>query len=95
MNNKLSAYLGFAIKSKSVIFGLDNLSETTRKVALVLCDNTLSDNSYVKLVKLCEYRKWKMYQLTDCTIEQLIGRSTKVLGILDNNLSKAIIDNIN
>ena len=90
-NSKLKSYLGFSIKSNKIIFGIDNLESTKKNVRLVICCNTLADNSFKKLCNLCYRRDWKLVQLTNSTISELIQRENcRILGILDSNLANAI-----
>ena len=77
-NSKLKSYLGFSIKSNKIIFGIDNLESTKKNVRLVICCNTLADNSFKKLCNLC-YRR-ELIQRENC----------RILGILDSNLANAI-----
>lgn len=95
MNNKLKAYLGFAIKSNGIVFGFDNLCETKKKIVLVVTDSTINPKVHAKLQALCDFKKWKIIQINSNTLFELLGRNCKVVGITDNNLAKAIMDNIN
>ena len=91
MNNKLETYLGFAVKSNKVVFGFDNLCETRKKVKLVVCSPSVNDKVKQKLILLCKHKKWQMVETLDL-LENLIHRDNcKVVGIIDENLSSAIM----
>ena len=90
-NSKLKSYLGFSIKSNKVIFGIDNLEATKKPVQLVICCNTIAENSFKKLSFLCYRNDWTLVQTTKSTIAEMIKRENcKIIGILDSNLAKAI-----
>ena len=91
MNNKLETYLGFALKANKVVFGFDNLCETKKKVKLVVCSPSVNDKVKQKLILLCKHKKWYLIETLDL-LENLIHRDNcKVEGILDDNLSSAIM----
>ncbi|MBQ7452943.1 MAG: hypothetical protein IJS68_01600 [Clostridia bacterium] len=67
MQNKIKTYIGFAIKSGEFALGVDNILKA-RKVAIILVDEVLGENSCRKL-----YNKFdgsiirKVANLTDIT----------------------------
>ena len=93
-SSKVASYLGFAIKSGNIIFGYDNLRKYRgRSNPLVLYDNTFAPKATQKLIELCRKNSWQIY-LVDVSIEQLIHRNCKVVAITDENMARAIIQNI-
>ncbi len=92
--NKIASYLGFAIKSRNIIFGFDNLCETKKKIVTVITDNTINNKLKDKLIQLCEYRKWELLTLNDCTLSDLLNRNCKMVGVTDVHLAQAIKQNI-
>ena len=93
MNNKLFSYFGFAIKSRSIVFGYDNLAKCNKARVLVVFDNTFNNKMQSKLNRLARLNKWDIVKLDD-TLASVIGRNCKVVGILDENLANAIKQNI-
>lgn len=92
MATKIEAYLGFSIKSGSVVFGYDAILETTKRVKLVLVSPTINPKVEQKLTRLCESKKWIMAK-TNVGLGELIHRENcKVIAILDKNLANAIVD---
>ena len=85
MINKISAYVGFAMKANQIVIGTDNVL-SKRDVKIVLLNENLSENAKRKISKKC-----KVYTFTDAEFG-LISKdaSIKVIGIIDNNLSNAI-----
>ena len=92
MINKIQSYLGFAKKSRAIVFGLDNLEKFNKSVYLVLYVKQLSENSLNKLNKLVNEKNWKMGELENQTIDELLFvDNCKVIGITNDNLANAII----
>ena len=91
MTNKLETLLGFAVKSGKIVFGFDNLCETTKNVKIVVCSPSVNQKVEQKLIKLCEYKGWKLIKTIDL-VEDLIHRENcKVVGIVDKNMSAEIL----
>ena len=92
MINKIQSYLGFAKKSGSIIYGLDNLEKYRKCVYLVLYSDQLSENSYNKLKRLVNERKWRMGALKGKTLDDLLMvNNCKVVGLTNESLAKAIV----
>lgn len=84
--------MGFAVKSGKIVFGFDNLCETTKKVKVVVCSPSTNDKVKQKLKSLCDYKKWNLVE-TDEPLESLIHRDNcKVVGLLDKGMAQAILD---
>ena len=93
MTSKIQSYIGFAIRSRNIVFGYDNLVKSKSKYLLVLYDDTLSVKVQEKLVMLAQSHNWEIIKLP-YTIESIISRNCKAIGITDTNLSNAIKQNI-
>ena len=90
--SKIQSYLGFAKKSGSIVYGLDNLEKYKKCVYLVLYSDQLSENSLNKLDRLVSERKWKMGVLKKTTIDELlVVNNCKVIGLTNESLANAII----
>ena len=88
--NKIKTYIGFSIRSGQVLYGLDNIMVYKKKIPLVVVSNTISDNSLDKIKNVCEKKNLVMLQLSD-SLENITKRNNcKVLGILNEELAKAI-----
>ena len=87
---KIKSYLGFAIRSNQVIYGLDNILVCKKKIHLILVSNSISDNSLEK-VKALSIKKNYDYILLPVSLEELTKRQNlKVLAITNFELAKAI-----
>ncbi len=87
----VSAYLGFAVRSGKIIYGIDNIERTGKRVyALVLC-HTASENLSDK-AKLFAERHSVPLVVTEIPLEDLIfKRNCKAVALLDPNMAKAVV----
>ena len=91
--NKISSYLGFAQKSNNCVCGQTALKKTHKQLYLILVCKTASENLKNLAKNLASKHKCE-YIVTDVELEKLIKFSdVKILGLTDENLSKAIINN--
>ena len=89
---KISAYLGFAIKSGKIIFGYDNLFVSKKNPILVLISSDLSAKMSQKVIDYCN-NKQIAYRELDIPLGEIISRENcKVLAILDKGLTDAIMN---
>ncbi len=89
--DKVKSYLGFAIRSGKVIFGVDKLLESKKKPILVLICSTQNDKVTSKVIRFASSNNITYFKLKDLVLGDIIGRENcKVIGILDLNLALAI-----
>ncbi len=79
------------MRKGSVVYGLDSLETYRKKVFLVLCSDSLAENSLAKASAEAQRRNIAM--LIVPALEQILQRNTKVLSICDKGLSEAIKSN--
>ena len=92
MKDKLIAYLGFANKSGSIIYGVDNIEAKASKVKIVIYDDRLSDNSLNKLNNVVKRYNILVYN-SNHSIDELLGKNNcKAVGITSNDFARAIKD---
>lgn len=91
--DKIKSYIGFAIKSNSILFGWDKIKESKKLPNLVLVCSTQNDKVTEKVHRFCKNTNIKFIKLNrDITLSELVSRDNcKVIGIINNNLSVAII----
>ena len=93
--NKLKSYLGFALKSKSIIFGIDNIVKA-KQIKLVLISNKITETGKNKVLNLCEKKNLKYTIIDGMLFDEIIQNSgIKIVAITDKNLSDAIIKELN
>lgn len=86
--NKLKSYMGFCIKSNSILFGSDNIIKTKKKLDIVLFCSTASE----KHIYPIKNKGVKCVKLKNVLLSELVGReNVKVVGIKNFGLSKAIL----
>jgi len=91
--NKIISYIGFAQKSNNLIAGQTPLKRTKSKLNLILVCSTGSEN-LVNLAKNLAVKHNCEYIVTKIQLETLTNiKNIKIIGITDENLSKAIIQN--
>ena len=93
--NKFEAYIGFGIKSGSVIFGSDKIIEARKKIPLVIFDETTNVKVVNKLISLSDYKQFALVKSKILLSELTKRDNVKVLGMLDKNLASAILKNCN
>lgn len=88
--DKISTFIGFAIKSNKIVKGLDDLEKTKKRVQLVLYTTDLNENSKQKLDKLTSIKKLQTKEIDPKLLTDINIVGVKVLGITDVNLASAI-----
>lgn len=89
--NKIISYLGFAQKSNNIITGQTALKKTTKQLYLIVVCNSASDNLKDLAKNLSIKHKCELI-IFNIELKNLIKfDDIKILGLTDENLSKAII----
>lgn len=86
--NRLFTFVGFAIKSRKVIYGVDNLVTAKRKPEIILYSELLGENSRKSLVAYADKNMIERYEVN--LDEILSGKNCKALGITDRLLADAV-----
>lgn len=90
--NKIQSLIGFAIKSNSVIWGVDNLLLTKKPVRLVIMCYSNSEKNKIKLQTLAESKKITLIEFKTITLNELTHkRNVKVISLVNKELTKAIL----
>ena len=91
--NKIISYLGFAQKSNNLTTGQTALKKTKKQLFLIIVDNTASQN-LKDLAKQLSFKHNCALIISGVELNQLIPfNDIKILGLTDESLSRAIIDN--
>ena len=72
--NKIKTYIGFAIKSRKIIFGFDNIITYKKNQHLILVSSTVNDKVKNKITLFAEKNNIKVVNLLDITVEELTDR---------------------
>lgn len=90
---KIKTYLGFSVKSNQIVYGIDNLITTKKKVHLIVACKTLTDNGLNQLLKFANKNKIEVVSPIEETLSELINRNNcKIIGLTNGNLCKAILN---
>ena len=91
--NKIISYLGFARKSNNCIMGQTALKKSTKQVYLIVVDNSASENLKDMAKSIAQKHKCE-FIISKVELSNLINyEDIKIIGLTDENLSKAIINN--
>lgn len=89
--SKIKTYIGFAKRSRTVVFGVDEIIKEIKKCECILASSTLSQSSLQKLQKFAAKIKQKVYLLAENKFNHnLDNEFIKAIAITDKNLSDAI-----
>ena len=92
MNNKIESYLGFCIRSRKILFGIDNVDKQKKGVCLLLCDEELGKSSLKTLLHAQEKFGCPLLIAEKSVLGAYLHRpAVKAVAILDNNLAQAIL----
>lgn len=89
--SKISAYIGFALKSRAVVMGVDYI-RTAKGIELILADESLSPNSLKRLRRAADAAGTECVTMPVAEVFPI--SSVKALGIRNGELAKAIINTI-
>lgn len=92
--NKAKSYLGFAIKSKSIRYGVDDICKL-KKAEIIIVSSDLQSSSFNKISNYSIKKNIEILKLSIDDFQNLLdNKSVKVLAILDANLASAIKKNL-
>lgn len=92
--NKIDSYIGFAVKSRKVIFGLEMLLRARKPPFVILFDESLGANSLKNMKYYCDENKVLALKIAQNHLNEVLQRqNVKIVSILDSSLARAIINN--
>ena len=87
-SSKLSAYVGFSIKSGRVVYGYDRVT-TARGIRLVLAAETVNRTARKQLQAYCTDNNIPLHWCDEQLIELCVHRRCKCIGLTDESLAGA------
>lgn len=91
--NKIISYIGFAKKSNNLVVGQTPIKRCNKQLYLILVCNSASDN-LKNLAKNTAVKHNCEFIVTQPNLSELANlKDIKIIGLTDENLSKAIIEN--
>lgn len=86
--NKLSAYIGFSVKSGHIVYGYDRVV-TSRGVKLVLCADNVNRTAHNQLQAFCTQNNIPLHWCDQQLVELCVHRRCKCIGLTDESLATA------
>lgn len=88
--SKIVAYVGFAIKSKNIIFGTDDIIKSKR-VKIILLSESLSDSSKSKIENYAKQKNIEVKNFKAEVFNEIINnQNIKAAAITNESLADAI-----
>lgn len=96
MKDKIETYIGFCVKSRKIVTGINALEAYKKRAYCIFVCNTLSENSFNLVKKLSEKFKVPVIRVYNKTLSEVsFIDGCKVLALTDRELCKAVIENLN
>ena len=90
--DKISCYVGFAIKSGKVIWGLDMLKKSKKHPRIIIIDGAISSNSALEAEYYATKNDVDVLYLPSNSLGTMLKRNNvKLIAVTDDNLAKAIL----
>ncbi len=87
----IDSYLGFAIKSGKILYGIDSVLASKKRKHLLILSSTASDNLKKKAFLHSERLNIPMIEIPN--LEEIsYKQNCKLVAILEPNLAKAILE---
>lgn len=91
-NHKLLSYLGFCVRARHIVFGVDNIEEYRKKVHLLMVDGGTGPNSMKIMKKATETFSCPLLIVEQGNLNEWLHRpAVKAVAITDKNLASAIL----
>lgn len=92
--SKIKTYVGFAVKSRKIKFGVDDILKT-KNTKLIIVSDSLAESGMKKLEGFSERTKVDLIKLREDEFFEIIQNiSIKATAISDENLAEAIKKNL-
>ena len=92
--SKIKTYVGFAVKSRKIRFGVDDILKL-KSANLIIISESLADSGMKKIEGFAKRESIDLIKLSEDTFLEIIQNiSIKATAILDINLAEAIKKNL-
>lgn len=87
--SRVKTFLGFAIKKRAIVIGVDNITSFRGKMRMILIDEKLSERSTEKVTR---YATERMIDIFTVNMDTIMPEDStcKAIGVTDNGLADAI-----
>ena len=90
--DKYQTYINFAIRSGAIIYGLDNILQSNKKIFLIIIDKTFNEKNRAKLDTLQKEKRCDVVVQNEDTLVDVVNKvGVKVIAITNKELAKAIL----
>lgn len=94
-NNKIETYLGFCIRARKIIFGVEMIERQKKGVFLLMADGAIGKNSFKSIVQAKEKFGCPLIMTDENLLGETLHRpAVKVVAVTDENLAAAIVAEI-
>ena len=94
--SKIETYLGFCIRARKIALGADDIEKQKKSVFLLVCDESISPNSFKTIEKAREKFACPLLITPTDTLGALLHKpAVKAVAIKDKNLALAILSVVN
>lgn len=90
--DKFAAMIGFATRAGKIVYGLDGL-KAAKNVRVLAVSDTASSNLKDGIISLGQKRKLPVIFAE--SLETVVGKNIKALGVTDENMAQAMIQYAN
>ena len=91
---KIKTYVGFAIKSRKIKFGVDDILKL-KNAKLIIISEALAESGMKKLEGFAEKKSIELVKFSENDFLEIIQNiSIKAIAILDENMAEAIKKNL-
>ena len=91
--SKIETYLGFCVRARKIVFGVDDIVNQKKSVFLVIADESLGESSKKDIKKSVERLHCPLLIANQDVLGLLLHRvGVKAVAIKDNNLAEAILN---
>ncbi len=95
MPDKILSYIGFALKARKIKMGVNACNTLKGRVPVFILCQSASPNTQKDAIALAKKHGSKII-LSINSLENIVGKQNcKLIAITDNQLSKAILNNLN
>ena len=91
LNKLIKTYIGFSIKSRSVVIGQDRLKASNEKIKLIMYCPSSSQNLKDLALRIAEKHKCKVFEADEMLENYVSIEGCKIIGFTNESLSGAII----
>ena len=90
--SKIETYLGFCVRARKIAFGADDIETLKKGVFLIVCDQSISPNTFKTIEKAQEKFSCPLLITPQDTLGALLHKpAVKAVAIKDQNLALAIL----